>query len=156
MKDQQGVTMIELLVAIAILAMVSSLSFATHRKWQEHVFLTNQVGELRSAIVKTQQLAIASAKDSAWGVHFEAAQYTIFSGSSYSEIDPNNEIYDLQGVLIVDPEIVLSDGIGGFGSNVIFSKFTGQTVNTGTIALMPEVNPAITKSITIYAVGQID
>jgi len=148
--------MIELLIAIAIIAMISSLSFASHRKWQEHVFLTNQVDELRSAIIKTQQLALASAEDSAWGVHFETAQYIIFKGSSYNEVDPNNDIHDLHGVFVVNPEIVLSDGIGGFGPNLIFSKFTGQTINTGTIALMPEVNPNITKSITVYAVGQID
>ena len=156
MKNKQGVTLIELLIAIGILSIVISLSVVSYNKWQQQVFLTNQVGELKSAISKTQQLAVASANDTNWGVHFENNQYIIFKGSSYSEVDPDNEIHDLQGVVIINSASALSDGIGGYGPNLIFSKFTGQTNNTGTISLMPATNAAITQTITIYEVGQID
>jgi prepilin-type N-terminal cleavage/methylation domain-containing protein len=156
MKNKQGVTLIELIIAISILSIVTALSIVSYNKWQQQVFLTNQVDELKSAISKTQQLAVASAQDTNWGVHFEDTQYIIFAGSSYNEVDPDNEIHNLQGVTIVDYATTLSDGIGGYGPDLIFNKFTGQTNNTGTLSLMPTTNAEITQTITIYEVGQLD
>ena len=152
-KNNQGLTTIEILIVIVIMGVIVTMSIFAYNNWQYQVKLVNTHEEIRSTITKAQQLATAAADNEIWGVHFETDKYVLFQGSFYDENDSNNSSWDLQGVQIVDPENSLADGAGGLGPDLIFYKFIGTTANTGTISIMPSNNSAATRSIISNASG---
>lgn len=154
-KNNRGLTTIEILIVIVILIIVSGMGMVAWTNWQRQVKLINTEEEIKSTIVRAQQLATAAADNEIWGVHFETDKYVLFQGSFYDENDANNKSWQLQGVNIVDPENSLADGADGYGPDLIFYKFVGTTANTGTIAIMPNAGGP-SKNITINASGQID
>jgi hypothetical protein len=80
----------------------------------------------------------------------------VFSGDSYNELEPNNKIVNLRNISILNATSSLSNGIGSFSPDLIFTKFTGQTSNTGTIELIYNNDVDITRSITIDELGKIN
>jgi len=148
--------MIEIILAIAILAIVSSLSASLYHKWQKQVQLINAQDEMISALIRTQQLATAAAKGDDWGLHLESNYYVMFPGNTYDENNPDNKMWNLNGVQIMNPTSTFADGLGGYSSNVIFTKFNGQTANTGTISINTIADQNIIKTITVESSGQIN
>lgn len=155
-KNRSALTYIELLVVLGIFAIISLLSFSSYSAWQKEVILVNSLDELKSTISLAQAKAIAAADNKNWGVHLTIDQYVLFSGSFYDEANPDNKIKDLRGVKILNPETSLSDGAGGYAADVVFSKYTGQTVNTGQITVVANSDSTKTKVITIQDNGQIN
>lgn len=155
-KNNGGITTIEVLIVIIIITVIAGMGVVSYTNWKRQVKLINTEEEIKSTIVKAQQLATAAADNKIWGVHFETDRYVLFQGSFYDENDPNNESWNLQGVEIVDPENSLADGAGGYGPDLIFYKFIGTTANTGTIDIIPSGVAGGLRSISISASGQVD
>lgn len=153
---KSGLTTIEILLVLAIMVIVGSLTYGGYSVWHRRVILVNNVSELKSNLVKVQQLSVAAAQNSDWGIHLESDRYTIFQGSFYNQDDQNNQIKQISGSQILNPDSTFSDGIGGMSSNVVFIKFKGTTYNTGTIAITDAVGSGGTKYITVSEVGQIE
>lgn len=156
MKKNLGITFVEVLVTISIAAIIAAIGFSAFYQWRNSVSLINQVDELKSKIVEIRQLAISAAEEKNWGIHFETEQYIIFSGDSYNQNDPNNQIVTLKSAEIVDAATTLSNGNESFGPDLIFTKFSGQTPNVGTVTLMSTNNQAIRHSFSIDALGKIN
>ncbi|MCD4760755.1 prepilin-type N-terminal cleavage/methylation domain-containing protein [bacterium] len=151
-----GFTIMELLIVMAILSLAASMSAISYNNWQNHVQLINAKDEIRSALIRTQQLATAAAKENSWGVHFTTSTYTMFKGNFYNESDPDNYTWTITSANIVTPYALLSDGAGGYGPDVVFAKFTGLTSNTGTISIISPSDPMAIKTISIQSAGKID
>ncbi len=155
-KKRFGLTYIELLVVLGLFSLISLLSFSSYANWQKEVTLVNSADELKSSISLAQAKAIAAAGNKNWGVHLEEGQYVLFSGSFYDIANPDNKIKELRGVKIVNPETSLADGAGGYGSDLVFGKYTGQTANIGQITVAANSDPSKTKVISIQDNGQIN
>lgn len=155
-KKIPALTYIELLVVLGLFALISLFSFSSYSAWQKEVTLVNAADELKSTISLAQAKAIAAAANKNWGVHLEAGQYVLFSGSFYDQNSPDNKIKELRGVQILNPSTSLSDGAAGYGADLIFSKYTGQTVNTGQITVAANSDATKTKIISIQDNGQIN
>ncbi|PIR06883.1 MAG: hypothetical protein COV55_02140 [Candidatus Komeilibacteria bacterium CG11_big_fil_rev_8_21_14_0_20_36_20] len=155
MKNQLGLTILEIILVLFIAGIIATLSAVSYHRWQQQVQLNNNLDELNSALARAQQLATAAADNNVWGIHLDNDRYMMFQGYSYNENDPHNILWVLKGTEILHPTSTFADGTGGFGSNVIFSKFTGQTANTGTITLMTVSDHNITKTIIVDPSGQI-
>lgn len=155
MLDRRGLTLVEILIVMSIAALAYGMGFAIYRTWNEKVILTNQAEELRSALIRTQQLAMTAAENSNWGLHVATTSYTMFPGSFYDENRVGNQTWFLAGVAILNPDSTFFNGVDGWGPNVVFAKFTGQTINTGTVAMYPVTSPQIIKNVTVQASGQI-
>jgi prepilin-type N-terminal cleavage/methylation domain-containing protein len=155
-KDQRGVTMVEVLLVIVILTILAAMSFSSYRTWQKQILLINTRDEIKSALARAQQLATAASGNAAWGLHLATSTYTVFPGSFYNETDPDNKTWVLNGVEIVDSYITFSDGAGGYTSDVVFSKFDGETYNTGTVEIIIASQPSFSKTVTVQSPGQID
>lgn len=153
---KSGLTMIEILLVLAIMVIVGGMTYGGYSVWHRRVVLVNNVSELKSNLVKVQQLATAAAQNSDWGIHLESDSYTLFQGSFYNQDDPNNQVKSIAGSQILNPDATFSDGIGSFSSNVVFIKFKGITYNTGTIAITDTVGSGGTKYITVSETGQIE
>jgi len=148
--------MLEILLVLVIVGFLASMTYGSYSTWQKHVLLTNKRDEIKSALIRVQQLATAASGNTSWGMHLATSSYTIFPGAFYNEIDPNNKTWDLEGVAIVDSYITFNDGAGGYSSDVVFSKFDGDTYNTGTINIIVSAQPGFTKSVVVQSSGQIN
>jgi prepilin-type N-terminal cleavage/methylation domain-containing protein len=155
MKDRRGLTLLEVLIVMSIMAIIYSLSLAIYKSWNEKVILTNKTDELKSALIRAQQLAMTAAQNSSWGLHVETSSYAIFPGNFYNASQPSNKTWLLEGVAILNPNLSFFNGVSGYGPDVIFAKFTGQTINTGTVAMFPTSNPLIIKNVTVQSSGQV-
>jgi prepilin-type N-terminal cleavage/methylation domain-containing protein len=156
MKKNAGFTLVEILVVMVIAVLIYTLGSIAYRNWQKQVQISNSADELRSTLFRAQQMAAASAESTAWGVHLETDRYILFSGDFYNVSDPNNKEKILQGTQIFEPESSFADGVGGYSSDVVFAKLTGQTVNTGTVSIITLVQPSNTSTVSINSSGQID
>lgn len=156
MKKNSGLTFVEVLVTISIAAIIAGIGFSAFYQWRNSVSLINQVDELKSKIVEIRQSAISAAGETNWGIHFEDNQYIIFSGDSYNQSDPNNQIVTLKSANIANAATTLSNGNESFGPDLIFTKFTGQTPNIGTVTLVSTNNQEISYSFTIDSLGKIN
>lgn len=156
LKKRAALTYIELLVVLGLFTIVSLLSFSSYITWQKEVTLVNSTDELKSTISLAQAKAIAAADNKNWGVHFEAGQYILFSGSFYDQANPDNKIKELRGVQILNPSTSLSDGASGYGADLVFAKYTGQTSNIGQITVVANSDSSKTKIISIQDNGQIN
>jgi type II secretory pathway pseudopilin PulG len=154
--NKKGFSILEYILIILLLGIVFSLTSMTYNDWRQDVLLKNNKEEMRSYLLRAQQLASAAASSTDWGLHLEIDSYTLFQGSIYNPADSNNIVRFLQGNTILNPDTSLSDGAGGYTSDLIFIKFTGQTVNTGTISIIVPNQPSIFTSINIESLGVID
>lgn len=156
MRNQGGVTILEILLVIAIFVIIFGISASGYVTWRQHVILINSREELKSTLLKAQQLATAAAENDNWGVHLENKAYTLFKGSFYNEEDPLNITKDLTGVEIFNASTTVADGAGGLGSEIVFTKFSGQTANTGTIQLIYSIDSGVSQLIQVLSSGRID
>ena len=92
---------------------------------------------------------MARQEDSQWGVHFESNKYVLFKGSVYSAVDSYNEEITLPDVLTIS-----AITFNGGGSEVVFSKITGETLNFGTTTIQNDLGES--KNILINSYGTIE
>ncbi|MCB9802645.1 prepilin-type N-terminal cleavage/methylation domain-containing protein [Candidatus Nomurabacteria bacterium] len=154
--NNKGITFIEIIVTMAIAGIITGMAYSIFFQWKSSVLLINQVDEFKSKIIEVRQAAISAENEKNWGIHLEENAYIIFSGNSYNELAEENELIELKNALISNPENSLSDGIGGFSPDLIFTKFSGETANTGTVELIYKNNPEVKRFINIENGGKIN
>lgn len=152
---RNGVSVIEVLITLGIASLIFGISSYGYREWQTRVQLTNDRDELKSVLLRVQQLATAAAGGTSWGLHLESDSYVMFAGDYYDENNPSNRAWDLNGSQILNASSTFADGAGGYIADTVFAKFSGETYNTGTIALAPLTNTSTVKTINVAESGQI-
>lgn len=124
---RKGFTLIELIVVLGMLATLTGLSYLTlfGRIQQTDVasVMVSLVADFRSQQVRAMSGEQANGSTS-YGVHLDADQYVLFSGSTYSPTDPGNTTFPVRGAQLSTTfpggNIVFSPGSGeitGFSSN---------------------------------------
>ncbi len=156
MKNQGGLSIIEVLMVVFMVGVIVSIGFNSYVGWQKQVRLINTKEEIKSVLVRAQQQATSAMGNKSWGIHLATTSYSLFSGDFYDQDNPSNQVWDLQGIEVLSASTTFSNGAGGRGSDVIFYKFTGLTVNTGTIDLLVSSDPNSTTTINVSASGKID
>lgn len=155
-KNQRGVTMMELLLVITLATLIMSMGFGSYRTWQRRILLINTRDEIKSSLVRAQQLATAAADGSSWGMHFTASSYTIFPGDTYDQFNVDNKTWNISDVEIQNPNFIFSDALGILGPDVVFSKFDGEAHNTGTVSIIWSSDPSYNKSVEVKRSGQVN
>ena len=140
-----GFTLVELVIILAITLLLAAtigvLSSNTLPKNQ----LINESDTVVETLRRAQALTVAGKQDLPWGVHFTSSDMTLFAGSSYATRDVQ---YDERHVF---PSGLTVTGL----TDVVFVSITGDTGNTGTIALTVNATGE-TKSISVSASGLIE
>lgn len=153
---RQGFTLLEMMIVVAILGIMLLMAQGGFGIWQKKVQVSTVIDQIRNSLIRVQQQSVSAKDGKSWGIHFQSDRYIIFSGDLYDPQNLDNQVKMLTGVYIVNPDASLSDGTVGYSPNVIFEKFTGKTVNVGTITIATETDPNVRRSVSIGAFGSID
>ncbi len=122
-QAQYGFTLLEVLLAIAILALITGIGLPIFRSWQISNDLEVAATITAQSLRRAQFLSQAVDGDQGWGVKIQPGQVIIFQGNSFTARDTTkDELFDISGHITVS-------GL----TEVVFSKFYGIPQNTGAI-----------------------
>ena len=141
-KRQQGFTLIEVLLSVALISMLVGLSLPVYRAFQTKNDLDMTAETVAFALRRAQTYSRGIKADSQWGVAVQSGTLTVFKGASYASRDT---AYDETTTISAD---IAVSGLG----EVVFAKLTAAPSATGTVTLA--VNNDI-KTVDINAKGVV-
>ena len=140
-KKQSGFTLIELMVSLALIMILASISIPVYHSFQTRNDLDIAVSTTAQIIRRAQALSQAVSGDSSWGVYAQSNKITIFKGTSFLGRDSSfDETFET-------PSISNVSGL----TELVFQKFSGEPITTGDIILKSVDDE--TKKISIGAKG---
>ena len=122
----RGFTLIEILVVISMIALISGFIITGFQNFASFQQYNQAVGDVKFALNQSRVEARSAVGDEAHGVKISIDRITKFYGSTYSAIDPNNEV-------IIYKLVTLQSNLTGGADEIIFSKLSGIPSATGTI-----------------------
>ena len=138
----KGFTLIELILAISIIAILFGLSTMNLLHAQNSTTVTT-VEETLISDLKSQQTKAMNGTDSggSFGIHFSSdSTYTLFQGTSYDPSSGSNSPITI-------------DAITFSGNDVVFSSINGET--TATTITVAHTNGLETKTIQLNKYGAV-
>lgn len=145
MSNQQGFTLIEMLLSVSIITLLVGISVPVYATFigRNDLEVTRQgiVESLRRA----QTYARAVEGDSTWGVAVVSGKAVLFKGASYAARDT-----------AFDENITINSSITTSGlSEVVFTKLSGAPSATGT-ATFTQATTNDSRTVTINAKGMVE
>ncbi len=144
----RGFTLIEIVIVVAIMAIIVSISFRTLVSFNNAQALDKDTKGILSLLDEARSNTLQSQDASQYGVHFEAETVVEFKGATYSPSALTNKSAILSGQTLVS-QIAFQGG----GSDIVFTRLTGEPNATGTVKIEVKQNSALQKIITIYGTG---
>lgn len=148
-NHNQGFTLIEILITVGIIAILGAsamVSFTTSRNVRD---LTTSSQNVLSVLRLAQSKTLAGENNSAWGVHLESNQITLFQGDAFVG-SPLTKVYPLPDSIEIT-SIILSGG----GNDIGFKRVTGKTDQTGTFVIDVTAAPVNSFSVTVDSLGKV-
>lgn len=154
LRKQQGFTLIELGIVLAIMAIMLTLSIVSLSNVQDQAYSSKSLEILLSDIRMQQTKAMNGQTDGEtityrYGIHFETNTYTLFRGDTFNASDPYNFSVNLDGqlsfasVLFPNSQIVFEKGSGeivGFSEgNNSFSFSDGTAVQMNSLGVITQI-----------------
>ena len=122
--------MIELMVVLAIVILISTISVVSFGQFRRNVALDAARQDIISALLEARGLSLSSKDASVYGVHFETTQVVRFTGATYSASATSNV------TRLFDPRVyTVAINLSGGGSELVFERLTGEASKSGTIVV---------------------
>lgn len=143
-KTNSGFTIIEVLIVIAVITILSAAALPVSYNFLNKNDLNLTAQKIVQTMRRAQFLSQANDSDSAWGVHVQAGEVTVFKGESYAARDSGrDEIYTFP----------VNETISG-STDFVFSKLNGYPTLAGTITI---TSPNATKKdVVVNACGTVE
>lgn len=142
-KPAKGFTLVELLLVIALMAMVAGFSTPFYARFLTQNSVSTVRDQLTSHLRRAQMNAMMGKNDGPWGVTFVSPKLILFQGASYA-----TRITALDESFIVNPSISIS-GL----NELIYTKTTGLP-NTSTSIVISGTGSVKTISVSNQGVVQ--
>ena len=139
---KKGLTQVELLLTVAILAILFVLGTVIFSNFSRQDLILNEARKIKSVISEAQTKTVAGFKLGGsqalnFGVYFSSDSYVLFSGTTYDPLNVNNQE-------LVLPENLELTTIDLPDSSLVFTKITGEVTNYN-----PVLNNLILRDQTI-------
>jgi prepilin-type N-terminal cleavage/methylation domain-containing protein len=143
LNKQRGFTLLEVMLSVAIIALIAGLGTPIYQGFQVRNDLDVAANSISTSLRRAQILSQAVDGDTSWGLSIQSGAITLFRGVSYASRSAEyDEVFDLQGS-------ITPSGV----SEIVYEKFTGIPQTTGTIILTSNANEI--RNITINEKGTI-
>jgi prepilin-type N-terminal cleavage/methylation domain-containing protein len=144
MMRQQGFTLLEMMLSVAIIAVITTISLPLYASFLARNDLDITSQQLAEAFRRAEVYARGVKNDSVWSVEVQSAKVVLFRGTNFASRDTSfDETIDLPGT-------VAASGLG----EVQFAKLSGLPNTTGNITLTS--NASETKTVSINAQGMVN
>lgn len=147
----KGLTFIEIVIATAIILVITTFTLVTLNTFRENQSLKNAVNETVSLINQARSKTLSSQDFSQFGVHFESSRAVLFKGITFSEPNADNIVFSLPASIEIS-----GISLNGGGVDLVFQKLTGKTNEFGTIVFRVKNDISKIKTIDIINTGIID
>lgn len=148
LSPKRGFTVIEFLIALAVLAILATIIFTSMSSFRNSKALQIVSEDILSLLDEARGDTLSAKDGYAYGVHFESAKIVLFRGTIYSSSDTSNKIIDVDNA--VD---VYSISLAGGGQDVLFQRLTGKTSQNGAVMIRLKSDTTKTKTILIESSG---
>lgn len=148
-KKKSGFTLIELIVVIAIIAILVVTTFVGYNSFRKKTQLNITAEEIESALKLAQSKTLSSLNQTNYGIHLETDSYVSFIGNTYSSAEVTNVIFDIS-----DNLEIYNISLNGAGSEIIFERLTGKTDQYGSFNIRIK-NTSQEKILNIESSGTI-
>ncbi|MBP8994728.1 MAG: prepilin-type N-terminal cleavage/methylation domain-containing protein [Bacteroidales bacterium] len=153
-KLQKGFTLVELIISIALIAIIVGISFSNLGGHQEKLEVDLEAEKIVAYLRETRNRAIAGQDDSSWGIHFVNTSsddyYNLFKGLTFSTSAIVETRFLSNKIQFLIPAINES-------VDVVFLKSSGELSSSEKIIVLQSIiNSEITSTIEINKLGQIN
>lgn len=148
-RAQQGFTFVELIVVIACLTFIATLSTIGFKNMYDSAAIKVAHEEVFTALTDARALTLGSSNDSVFGVRVSSTTVTRFRGASYSDTDPENRTYLFEDGVTATGTLVATE------TDIVFTRLTGGLSTSGDIYLRSSAGDSTT-TISLYASGLIE
>ncbi len=148
-KYKSGLTLTELLIVLGIMALLVTIFMGTFISFRRSQALVMDTDTVVSLLRQARNQTLSSKNSLSYGVHFTAPKVTIFTGPTYDVNAPDN-----QDFVLSSGDTVLTISLNGGGSDVVFTRLTGETSQNGTVVIS-STGISRTKTVTIYKTGLV-
>ncbi len=149
----KGITLIEILVSIGIIGIITAVVVPNLSSFRNEQILNNTASDIVSLINKAHSDTLSSLNSTVYGVHLTSTNATYFIGSSYSAGTATNKVITFDTKV----SIPAAGGINlnGGGSDIMFTRLSGDTTSYGTIIVRLVSDATKQKTIAISQTGNI-
>ncbi len=147
-SSQKGISLIEIVIIIAVVGLIIAITAPALGKFRKSQSIQNTTNTVVSILQEARSKTLASYNNTFYSVYFGANSATLFSGGTYSAVDPNNKV-----VSYGSPVVLQSVTLVGGGSSVSFDRLKGTTSQSGTIVV--GIPSGESKTVTVSASGAI-
>lgn len=149
-----GFSLAELLVAMAIMAILAAVGFSNYAGFKNKQSVEAEVAKITATVRETMELSRSQADSSQWGIHFanpagaENDFYETWKGSAYASSTVTKKINLSANVRFTDPA-------DGATKDVIFGKATGLIAASSSI-VVESLTGGGTGWVNIDTSGRVD
>jgi prepilin-type N-terminal cleavage/methylation domain-containing protein len=147
----KGFSLVEIIVTLSILAIISAIVLSSLSSNTDRETLAKNADAAASVLTEARSLTISAKSASNYGIRLASVGPTLFTGTTYSAGASSNRSLALNARVSIT-NISLTGG----GSDVVFSKLTGNTSQNGTFRVTLVSNPSVYKTVTIYKTGLVE
>lgn len=146
----KGFTIAEIIVAVAIMTLVTSVGVVTFVSSKNSANLNYYTDRIISSLEQARSNSASGKGGSSYGIKFATSTltYTLFTGSTYSSSDVNNVVTQ------IGTGYTLSTNLTASSTTIVFSRLTGAPNATGTVTLLQQATSK-SKVITVGSQGNI-
>ncbi len=143
MADDRGFTLIELIVAIAILSVIFGYALQIGYRFYASQLLISERDSVANLLYRARSLAMNNYDQSDHGFYISGSSYTVFEGGSYASRNS-----------ALDETYARNGGIAESGpTEVVFSALTGDANASATMAFSNSIGYF---NVSVNGEGRID
>lgn len=151
MSYKKGFTLIEVIIVVAIIGVLSTVTFLSYRSALQRQQLEQETAKIVAVFEEARSLSLAGKQGSAYGVRAESNKVIRFQGENYVVGRTSNFEEPLS------PYVTISAiNLTGGTSNVVFSRMGGTTTASGTLTVSLAASTTVSKIITIHSTGLVE
>lgn len=151
--QQKGSTLVEVLVIIVIIGILVAIVTPSLSRFRGAQALRNTTDDIVSLLNKARTDTLSSYNSSQYSVHIESTRAVYFVGTTFTDgLSTNQQVtFDSSVTIPASGGINLNGG----GSNISFTRLTGDTTAYGTIVIQLASDATTSKTVTISQTGLV-